>query len=414
MKNKEFYEKLEKYAEIGIRVGLNVQPGQRVAIRVTTANIEFSRALTRQAYLAGAKYVNVLFYDEPLIKMQFKHAPKDSFEESNRWIWGTLHEYGEAEDALLTVVDYDPDLLLGFDENSVNTYQDTDTKHKSKVTKIIMRAGTNRLAIGAATPYWAAKLFPETPKEEQLDKMWDLMFELARINTDDPMAAWDAHVQNLNDRCAYLNKKQYGAYRFTGPGTDLTVGMPDHHYWGSAQMESTTNILSMVNIPTEEIFCGPDRKNVNGVVSATKPLVVNGSLIDKLKLKFENGKVVEASAEVGEDILMNILDTDEGSRRLGEIALVPHSSPISKSGKLFYNTLYDENASSHLALGSAYRQIIEGGKSMTDEEFEAVGGNISKKHADFMVGSAEVDVDGITASGDAEPVMRSGEWAFEL
>ncbi|MBT6151821.1 MAG: aminopeptidase, partial [Chloroflexi bacterium] len=283
MKTKEFYEKLEKYAEIGIKVGLNVQPGQRVAIRVTTSNIEFSRALARQAYLAGAKFVDVLFYDEPIIKTRFENAPKDSFEEINKWMWGTLHEYGEAEDALLTVVDYDPDLLLGFDSNSVNTYQKTDTQHRSKVTKIVMGAETNRLAIGAATPYWAAKLFPETPKEEQLGKMWELMFELARINADDPLGAWQAHVQNLNNRCVYLNQKQYAAYKFTGPGTDLRVGMPKNHFWGSAEMESTTNILSLVNIPTEEVFCGPDRNNVNGTVSSTKPLVIGGSLIDKLK-----------------------------------------------------------------------------------------------------------------------------------
>lgn len=414
MKTREFYEKLEKYAEVGIKIGLNVQAGQRVVIRSTTENLEFVRALSRQAYLVGAKFVDVIWIDEEMTQIRFELAPKGSFEEFPGWIYEAIHSYGKAEDAILTVGDVDPNLLKGFDPESVKTYQETLVKHSDKVRQIILAGGTNRLGIGAATSRWAAVVLPDVPEEERLEKMWDLIFELSRMNTEDPMAAWEAHVKNLNDRSAYFNRKQYAAFKFRGPGTDLTIGMPRNHFWGSAQMMSRTEISSVVNIPTEEVFCGPDRKNVNGRVTATKPLNVDGSLIDKFSLTFKDGKVIDAKAEVGEGLLFNLLDTDEGSRHLGEIALVPHSSPISQSGKLFYKTLYDENASSHLALGGAYRQSVVGGKEMSEAEFMAAGGNVSKKHVDFMIGSDKMDVDGLTDSGEAEPVMRAGEWAFEL
>lgn len=410
----EFYEKLEKYAEVGIKVGLNVQPGQRVVIRALTANLEFTRALTRQAYLAGASFVNVLWEDEGLEQIRFKHAPDDSFEEHQSWVADVASEYLRAGDAYIRVFNPDPVLFDGFDPEHVKTYQQAYAKSISKVGKLIMAGASNRLAISAPTPRWAAKVMPDAPEEERVLKMWDLIFDLTRINTPDPVVAWEAHIENLIARSEYFNQKQYKAFKFTGPGTDLTIGMPKNHYWGSALMTSKTEIDSVVNIPTEEVFCGPDRNNVNGTVAATMPLNMEGALVDNIRVTFKDGRVVEAQADVGQEILDTILNMDDSARYLGEIALVPHSSPISQTGRLFYNTLFDENASSHIALGSAYRQIVQGGKEMTDEEFMAVGGNISKLHVDFMIGSEKMDVDGLTETGQTEPVMRAGEWAFEV
>jgi aminopeptidase len=272
------------------------------------------------------------------------------------------------------------------------------------------------VGIGVPTQRWAAKVLPDVPVDQRIRKMWELIFKMCRISTtDDPLAEWERHIANLAARSQYFNEKKYTALKLTAPGTDLWVGLPEGQKWLSARMEMKNGVASVVNIPTEETFTAPHRLQVNGTVKATMPLNVRGMMyIDKFSLSFKDGKVVEAKAEVGEEHLHNMLETDANARYLGEIALVPNSSPISKSGRLFLNTLYDENASCHIALGSAYRFSFEGGEEMSEEEFEAAGGNSSLIHTDFMIGSDAIDIDGITKEGKAEPVMRDGEWAFDL
>jgi aminopeptidase len=254
-------------------------------------------------------------------------------------------------------------------------------------------------------------VFPDLSPGEAQARLWQAIFRTVRLDTPDPTAAWQTHLANLAARTKYLNEKQYAALRFTGPGTHLTIGLPANHHWLGGTAPTGVGISNVANLPTEEVFTAPHRERVEGIVRATMPLNMGGNLIENFSLTFKDGRVVDFSAEKGEALLRSQIETDEGAARLGEIALVPHSSPISQSGILFYNTLFDENASSHVALGRAYANCIDGAGELSEEEFAALGGNSSVTHLDFMIGSGEIDVDGVTASGAAEPLMRGGEWA---
>ncbi len=412
----EFERNLERYAEVIIKIGVNVQPGQRVLITPWVENADFVRLLTEQAYKAGASFVDVMWEDERLRLTRFEYAPRDSFDLHSDWPTAAFVEAGKRGDALIRMNMADPTLLLEQDPSLVKVFQKTQYQQLQPYLQLVRSRGINWVGIGVPTKRWAAKVLPDVPEGERIRKMWEIIFEMCRISTtDDPLAEWERHIANLAARSAYFNEKKYSALKLTGPGTDLWVGLPEKQRWLSARMASKAGIPSVVNIPTEETFTAPHRTQVNGTVRATKPLNVRGMMyIDKFSLTFKDGKVVDAKAEVGDEHLHNLLETDENASYLGEIALVPHSSPISQSGYLFSSTLYDENASCHIALGSAYRFSFEGGEEMTPEEFEDAGGNNSLIHTDFMVGSENMDIDGITSAGKAEPVMRGGEWAFEI
>jgi aminopeptidase len=276
----------------------------------------------------------------------------------------------------------------------------------------VERNATNWTVIAASVPSWAAKVFPDLSPEAGQAMLWEAIFEVCRLRQADPVAAWKAHTKGLIARCEYLSQKGYTALKFTGPGTDLTLGLPEGHVWTGGSDTTTTGITFTPNLPTEEVFTLPHRDRGEGVVSASRPLNYMGSLIEDFALTFAEGRVVKAVAAKGEPILHKLLDTDDGAGRLGEVALVPHSSPIAQAGTLFYESLFDENAASHVALGSAYKFNLAGGGAMGDDEFAGAGGNQSLVHVDLMIGSGEMDVDGIGGDGTAEPVMRGGEWAF--
>ena len=266
--------------------------------------------------------------------------------------------------------------------------------------------------ISVPTVEWAAKVFPDVPAEEQVAKLWDAIFQATRANLENPVEAWKEHDDNLHTKVHYLNDKHYKALSYKGPGTDLTIELPEKHLWVGAGSINEKNVPFMANIPTEEVFTMPLKTGVNGYVSSTKPLVYAGNVIDNFTLTFENGRIVDCKAEVGEETLKHLVESDEGAHFLGEVALVPHNSPISNTNILFYNTLFDENASCHLAIGNAYAFNLDGGKIMSKEELEANGANTSITHVDFMIGSGELDIDGITTDGTHEPIFRKGNWAF--
>jgi aminopeptidase len=253
-------------------------------------------------------------------------------------------------------------------------------------------------------------MFPHEPEDVAIARLWDAIFLVSRIDTPDPIAAWAEHNQTLRLRTSFMNEKAYAALRFTGPGTDLRVGLAEGHEWLGGRTTAQNGVSYNANIPTEEIFTAPHKGRVEGIVRSTKPLSYGGTLIQDIAVRFAGGRVVEAKARTGEKVLAKILDTDEGSRRLGEVALVPYSSPISQSGLLFYNTLFDENAASHIALGQSYSTCIRGGNAMSAYELASRGANSSLIHIDWMIGSNEIDVDGITHDGQSEPLMREGEW----
>lgn len=411
----KFQKDLQKYAELAVRVGVNLRPGQRLLVRGASFEHEpLVHFIAEAAYKAGASFVDALWANEKMELIRFAHAPRDSFAEFPKWKLAAPLEYAERGDAILSISATDPDLLAGQDPELVNVYQSTLWKEMAPFLKHGTSNSMNWCVIAAARPVWARKLFPKLDDEKATAKLWKTIFQMCRVDADDPVAAWQTHIKNLQARSKYLSLKQYSALKYTAPGTDLTLGLPKGHRWVSAREMSKNGIEFTANIPTEETFTMGDRTRADGIVCSTKTLNYGGSLIEGIVVRFEKGRAVEAHASKNESMLQKLIATDEGAARLGEIALVPNSSPISKSGLMFHNTLFDENASSHLALGRAYKFNYVGGLELTDEEFAAVGGNQSLIHVDFMIGSEKMNVDGITDDGRAEPVMRKGEWAFDL
>ena len=413
-----FEQKLQNYADLIVRIGVGLQPGQRLILRTPVEAAPLARLIATSAYQIGARYVEVMWHDDAITLARFQHAPRDSFEEFPSWRTDVLAQAAENGDATLTVYSFDPDLLAEQDPELIAITQRVIDEHMLPFRHKLMADQVNWCMVSLPIPSWAAKIFPNEPADTQLDKLWDTVFKICRADQLDPIAAWQKHLADLMDRQNYLNAKRYAALKYTAPGTELTVGLPENHHWRGGQHTTINSGINFVaNVPTEEVFTMPHKDKTNGIVTATKPLSYGGGtggglLIEDFSLTFENGRVVNATAKKGQDTLNKMLDSDEGARRLGEVALVPYSSPISQSGLMFYNTLYDENSAHHLALGRAYRFNMKDGPTMTQEEFAAAGGNFSLIHVDFMIGSQEMDIDGITRDGTAEPVMRNGEWAF--
>lgn len=413
-------ELLQKYAETIVKVGLNLRKGQRLVIFNATARgvppsgRDLVHEVTKAAYKAGAKYVEAIWGDEEMHRIRLQYAPADSFDEYPNFLINALLDMVNNGDALLSIYANDPDALAGLDPERVAAMQKTHLTNYAPVGMQVSRNAVNWCVAASAAPAWAAKIFPDLTPEEAMEKLWQAIFQTTRADQPDPVAAWTSHIGNLVNRAKYMQAKKYSALHYKGPGTDFTIGMPRGHRWIAARMPAENGVDFTANMPTEEVFTLPDRHRAEGTVSATFPLSYGGSLIEDFSVTFKDGQIVKVNAKKNEAILQKIVDTDEGSKRLGEIALVPASSPIAKRGHLFYNTLFDENASCHLAIGRAYRFTLTGGEELTEEEFTAAGGNTSLNHVDFMIGSPQMNIDGIKEDGTHEPVMRQGEWAFDV
>jgi aminopeptidase len=417
----EFEQRLRHYGELTVKVALNLQPGQRLVIVGPLANGGTSleaaplvRHIAESAYRAGARLVETIWGDEVMQLARVQHAPRDSFGEFSAWLPDALVTHVESGNAVLSIYANDPDLLKDGAPDLVGTLQQTVAHAFRPFRELVSRNQTNWAVVAAAHPAWAARVFPDLPADRQVAQLWDTIARLCRLDRADPVAAWETHLSLLIARSGYLNQKRYAALRYSGGGTDLTIGLPDAHTWVSGRSVTRSGIPFTANLPTEEVFTIPHKDRVDGIVRSTKPLSHGGTLIEGFTLRFTGGRVVNVTAARGESVLRQLVETDAGAARLGEIALVPHSSPISQSGLLFYNTLFDENAASHVALGSAYKFTLTGGDAMDDAEFERAGGNRSAIHVDFMIGSADLDVDGLRHDGTSEPLMRRGEWAVAL
>lgn len=417
----EFEKNLEKYAELIVKVGLNLQKGQRLligtpAVARNGVSIELAplvRIIVRKAYQSGAKLVEVMWEDDQTRLFRYQYAPKDSFEEYPTWRTDGAFNFAKESDAMLFIAARDPDLLSDIDSNLILTSTKSYLNHMKPANDIRRKGLVNWSAIAAPLDGWADKIFPDIPRNERKAKFWDTIFEICRVTQEDPVLAWQKHINQLLTRASYLNDKQFTALHFRAEGTDLTIGLPRAHIWKSAHFTTQGGISNVVNIPTEEIFTTPHKDTAEGTVSATKPLV-SAVTVEDLVLIFSKGKVVDVSASKGEEYMRNYIKTDEGASRLGEVSFVPHSSPISQSGLLFYNILIDENASCHIALGSGIRTCLKDGVNMTDDEFSTIGGNSSMLHLDFMIGSEKMNVDGIMEDGSTDPIMRNGEWNFKV
>jgi aminopeptidase len=402
--------RLDRLAEVAVKVGLGLVPGQELVMTASVEALPLVRRITEHAYRSGAALVTTIFADEEATLMRFRHAPDGSFDKAPAWLFNGMAEAFKAGAARLAIAGEDPSLLAGQDPDKVARANRARSAAYMPALKLIAGFDINWNIVSFASVAWARTVFPGEPEEVAVARLWDAIFAASRVDAEDPVAAWAAHNDGLHARARHLNGRRYHSLRFRGPSTDLTVGLADDHEWHGGSSRAKNGIVCNPNIPTEEVFTTPHKNRVSGHVSATKPLSYQGTLIEKIAVRFEEGRIVEARAEKGQDVLAKVLDTDEGARRLGEVALVPYSSPISRSGLLFYNTLFDENAASHIALGQSYSQCFVNGGALSPEELAARGANASLIHIDWMIGSSEIDVDGITADGSEEAVMRRGEW----
>ncbi len=418
----EFEQKLEKYAEIILKIGLNLQPKQRLLIGGPSSSYDgvfleaapLVRIIAQKAYQMGARLVDVVWGDDQLRLIRFNYGPKKSLKEYPKWRIDARLNISQAGDANLHIIDSNPDLLKDVDLGLIARFQLHLHKHLKPVLDLVGQYALNWVIVPAPSQAWADKIFPDIPPNERIQKLWDIIFKICRIDQKDPISAWQEHSENLHKRCMYLNKKQYKTLKLTSPETDLIIGLPKDHIWHGGSVKTLEGIDFIPNLPTEEIFTLPHKDRVDGIVKTTRPVFYQGQVVDECIFEFSNGRIIKAEAKVGNEIILKTIDFDEGARRLGEVALVANSSPISQTGKLYYNILIDENAASHIAIGQAYRNSLKGGDTMTDEEFIAAGGNASLLHIDFMIGSGEMDVDGILEDNNTEPVMRNGEWAFKI
>jgi aminopeptidase len=403
-------DNLALYAQLTVHQGVALTPGQELLIAAEIDQTPLVRLIAKEAYKAGAKNVEVLWSDPEITLTRYKEGSDEAMVYVPAWLYDGITNAHRQNAARLGIASSDPGLLAGISPDKVATQMQAQSAAKKEMSELITSSAFNWCVIGAASPRWATKVFPGLAEEEAVAKLWDAIFLTSRIHEEDPIAAWIKHSEQLEQRVNQLNELKLDALHFRGPGTDLRVGLVENHLWAGGRGRSTNGITCSPNIPTEEVFTIPHRARVDGTVSSTKPLSLRGQLIDGIKVEFKDGQVTEMTASQGQDTLQRLLDTDEGARRLGEVALVPNSSLVSKAGILFYNTLYDENAASHIALGACYGENLSAYESLSEDERLAAGANDSMIHVDWMIGSADVDVDGLLPNGSATPLMRSGEW----
>ncbi|MGT2756412.1 aminopeptidase [Streptococcus ovuberis] len=405
--------RLHKYAQVITQVGANVQPGQRVWINCTTDALPLIRLIVEEAYKLGAADVHVKMTDDRIARLSAEYQPIDYFSEVPQYAVDERNFYLDDNVVFIHIVSSAPDLMAGIDSDKLTARAKAIGESFQYYRSRTMTDKNSWTIAAYPSPGWAKLVFPdETDEETAVAKLLDAMLEATRINVPDPVTEWKEHRARLTEKASYLNQKHYKALHYTAEGTDLTIGLPKTHLWVAAGAHNEKGAAFIPNMPTEEVFTAAEKTAVNGYVSNKKPLSYNGTIIDNFKLHFKDGAVVDFECEQGYDVLKGLIEHDEGSRYLGEVALVPHDSPISNSGLLFFNTLYDENAANHVALGAAYPTNIEGGGDMTAEEIAAAGINYSTAHVDFMIGCADMSIDGILEDGTREPVFRNGNWAF--
>jgi aminopeptidase len=399
--------RLDTYAELAIRVGVNLVPGQDLQITGLLEHHPLVRAIADAAYAAGARYVDVNYVDQHVTRARIRHAPEDSLD------WAAPHKIQQIEDlgakkgALVSITgNPEPDLFRDLDGRRVGMTR--ATKLNEAQLRQITEGTINWTIVAHPNEGWAETVFGEP----DVERLWSAVSSAVRLDEEDPVAAWTSHVERLTKRAQTMTERNFDAVRFRGPGTDLTVGLIPGSVWNTARTKTAWGHEFIPNMPTEEVFTTPDFRRAEGTVRSTRPLVLLGTVVRELQLRFEGGRAVEVSAETGEDVVQTHMETDEGARRLGEVALVDGHSRVGKAGITFFDTLFDENASSHIAYGAGFPEAIEGGHSLTDEQRREAGINQSMTHVDFMVGGTDVDVDGIERDGTEVPIIRQDEWVL--
>lgn len=408
-------ELLNKYAAFTVQVGVNVQKGQTLIIRCPVEGAYFGRACMEAAYKAGARDVVIRWEDEKAARIRMELGEEEALSETKPYELRSYLDYAESEGGccLLAIHASDPEIFKGLDTAKINRVSLAKQEAMKSWREYTMKDRVQWCVVAIPTPAWAASVFPDMPEDEAQEKLWSAIFDVCRVTGGDLVSAWKEHVAKTSACRDKLNELQLESIHMTSAnGTDLTVGLAEGHTWEGACSKAENGAVFIANVPTEEVFTAPHRERVNGVVKGTKPYVYNGQLIEGFSVTFKDGIVVDYSAEKNAELLGQLLDSDEGARRIGEIALVPASSPINRSGLLFYNTLFDENAACHIAFGAGYPTTVKGGAAMTTEELLACGVNDSAIHEDVMVGAEDMTITGLTKSGETVTIFENGEWAI--
>ena len=410
---KDFSTILNEYAKLCVKVGINIQKGQPLVIGAPIEGADFVRLIAKNAYELGASEVHVNWNDEVLTKLKYENAPMEVFENFPLWYADGMEDFAKKGAGFLSISAQDPELLKEIDPKKIAANNKSSSIALKEFRNYTMNDINAWCVVSIPTKSWAKRVFPDVSEEEAVEKLWAAIFNATRMDLEDPVKAWEEHMANLTAKVDYLNNKRFKTLHYTASnGTDLMVELPKDHIWAGGGAVNSKNIYFAPNMPTEEVFTMPLKTGVNGVVYSTKPLNYGGKLIDDFKLIFKDGKVVDFEAKVGKEVLSDLLDIDDGAKHLGEVALVPFTSPISNSNIVFMNTLFDENASCHFAFGKAYPTNIKDGEKMTDEELETNGVNNSLTHVDFMIGSSDMSIAGVTVDGQKVQIFESGNWAI--
>jgi aminopeptidase len=407
---RSFEQNLQHLAQLAVRVGLNLQPGQELYLTAPVEALPLVQLITAEAYKAGASFVTPIFSDDFSTLARYQYGNPETFDHQPEWFFQGIKSAFEKGAARLAVY---PDVSPGLTKDITPDYTARAARARAIAYKpalqFITEKRINWSILSYATPAWAKVVFPDLSESQAVAKLWEAIFQVSRVNQPDPIAAWKSHNAQLAQRRRFLEERRFSALHFRGPGTDLKVGLADDHLWKGGISQRPDGILFNPNIPTEEVFTAPHKDRVDGYVSATKPYVQRtGVIVEGLRVEFKDGRAVKVSAKTGEESMVKLLQTDEGAARLGEVALVPHGSAVSQCGLLFFSTLFDENAASHIAFGQSYSDCIAG--DLSPEQQAARGANTSLIHEDWMIGSGEMELDGIGANGKPEPLMRGGEW----
>lgn len=403
--------RIDKFAELAIKTGINIQPGENLLIRADVEAIDFTRRCVKEAYKAGAKQVYVEYSDGVITREKYMSAPNEAFDEYPQWQADKYTQIAKEGGSFLSIISDDPDLLAGVDPDRIARSQKIAGKYLKEWRSYTLSDKVKWSIVAVPSLKWAKRIHPDLDDEDAVRELWENILDCSRVS-EDPIGDWAIHNKNLHDKRDFLNEMNFKELRYKSSKTDLVVGLPEGHIWESGASFDPNKNMFNPNIPTEEVFGMPHKYKVDGIVYSTKPLIYAGSLIDEFWIRFEEGKIVDYDAKIGKENLKNLVETDEGSLRLGEIALVPYDSPISNRNIIFYSTLFDENASCHLAIGAAYSSCIENGASFSEEEKDQIGMNVSMTHVDFMIGDKDMDIVGIKQDGTEFAIFKDGNWAF--
>lgn len=409
----EMEKMLNNYARLIVRKGANIQKGQELVLNCPVECAEFARMVTEEAYIAGAKEVITLWNDEKSSKLAYEYGEDEIFKSVPQHTIDTRMYYLKRDAAFVTVHASDPSLLADIDANKISLSRKSRGLAFKEFSDSLGANTNSWCVVSIPTIDWAKKVFPDVADDAVIDKMWEAIFKTVRCDKEDPVKEWENHVTNLKKKINFLNEQQFNRLHYKNSiGTDVVVGLPKNHIWSGASEESKSGIEFIANMPTEEIFTAPDRNRIDGTIISSKPLCFSGNIIKDFTLEFKDGKITSATAKTGEKLLKALISEDDGAQMLGEVALVPYHSPISDMDILFYNTLFDENASCHFAFGSAYPNCVEGGASLDDEQLKDKGLNVSLVHEDFMVGTSDLSIVGIKDDGTHIAIFKDGDFVI--